>query len=246
VVVWDISGRITFWNSAAEDLFGWQPNQMTGAIVTEDYFPLFFPFLEWKTVEKSLNVEIERKVVSKDLEDIWISSKITCLTDGTPNNNPIGYMDVLRDITIRKKAEEERRKLSSAVQQTADSVIITNKDGHIEYVNPAFEKLTGYSLKEAIGKDLSLIRDPQADERLEKMLWQQSFQVNLSALNSSGAKNPENNSTAKRLSPHCGIRRETSTTCIKRQRYNRTAPNGRPNPGRYDPTDPICPTCGNR
>ena len=81
-------------------------------------------------------------------------------------------MDVLRDITHRKKAEEERRKLSSVVQQTADSVIITNKDGHIEYVNPAFEKLTGFTLEEAMGKDLSLISEPHPDERLEKMLWQ--------------------------------------------------------------------------
>jgi PAS domain S-box-containing protein len=172
VVVWDISGRINFWNSAAEVLFGWQPNQMIGTIVTEDYYPLFYPSLDWKTVEKCLNAEIERRIERKGLEDVWISSKITCLTDGTPDNNPIGYMDVLRDITNRKKGEEERRKLSSVVQQTADSVIITNKDGHIEYVNPAFEKLTGFTLEETIGKDLSLISDPTPDERLEKMLWQ--------------------------------------------------------------------------
>ncbi|MDR3575900.1 MAG: PAS domain S-box protein [Anaerolineaceae bacterium] len=172
VVVWDISGRINFWNSAAETLFGWQPSQMSGALVTEDYYSLFFPSLDWKTVEKCLNADIERRIVKKDNQDIWISSKITCLTDDTPDNNPIGYMDVLRDITTRKKAEEERRKLSSVVQQTADSVIITNKDGHIEYVNPAFEKLTGYTLEEVTGKDLSIISDPHPDERLEKMLWQ--------------------------------------------------------------------------
>ena len=65
VVVWDISGRINYWNSAAEILFGWQPNQMTGAIVTEDYYPLFTPSLEWKTVEKCLNADIERKIVKK-------------------------------------------------------------------------------------------------------------------------------------------------------------------------------------
>jgi len=172
VIVWDTNGRITFWNSAAEALFGWQPNQMNSAVVTESYYPLFFPSLDWKTVEKCLNADIERRIVNNTHEDIWISSKITCLTDDTPDNHPIGYMDVLRDITNRKKGEEERRKLSSVVQQTADSVIITNKDGHIEYVNPAFEKLTGYTLEEAIGKDLSLISDPNPDERLEKMLWQ--------------------------------------------------------------------------
>ncbi|HMD90483.1 MAG TPA: PAS domain S-box protein [Anaerolineaceae bacterium] len=172
VVVWDTSGRINYWNSAAEILLDWQPNQMAGASVTQDYYPLFSPPLDWKTVEKCLNADIERRIAKNGHEDVWISSKITCLTGDAPENKLIGYMDVIRDITHRKKAEEERRKLSSVVQQTADSVIITNKDGLIEYVNPAFEKLTGYTLEEALGKDLSLISDPQPDDHLEKTLWQ--------------------------------------------------------------------------
>lgn len=59
---------------------------------------------------------------------------------------------------VRKSAEQEMRKLSSALEQTADPVFICNKDGLIEYVNPAFERLSGYSRAEALGKAPELLR----------------------------------------------------------------------------------------
>ncbi|HAL55611.1 MAG TPA: hypothetical protein DCP63_03790, partial [Bacteroidetes bacterium] len=56
------------------------------------------------------------------------------------------------DITERKQAEQELQKLSRVVQQTADIVFITDRNGLIEYVNPAFEKTTGYMREEVMGK----------------------------------------------------------------------------------------------
>src|SRR6185369_8972923 len=50
------------------------------------------------------------------------------------------------------------KKLSSAVEQTADHVIITDQNGVIEYVNPAFEKLTGFTLAEAVGQTPRLVK----------------------------------------------------------------------------------------
>ena len=52
----------------------------------------------------------------------------------------------------RQLAEDSLRKLSCAVEQSADTIMITNSDGIIEYVNPAFESLTGYSQQEAVGQ----------------------------------------------------------------------------------------------
>lgn len=76
------------------------------------------------------------------------------------------------DITERKIAEKELRKLSNAIEQTADSVIITNKDGFIEYVNSAFEKTTGYSCDEAIGNTPKLLQSGMHDKDFYKKLWQ--------------------------------------------------------------------------
>jgi len=76
------------------------------------------------------------------------------------------------DITERKIAEKELRKLSKAIEQTADTVIITNKDGFIEYVNSAFEITTGYSCAEAIGKTPRLLQSGMHDKSFYKNIWQ--------------------------------------------------------------------------
>ena len=64
----------------------------------------------------------------------------------------------------RQLAEQSLRKLSCAVEQSADAIFITNSEGIIEYVNPAFETLTGYSTEEVTGKtsDHSEIRPASA------------------------------------------------------------------------------------
>jgi diguanylate cyclase (GGDEF)-like protein/PAS domain S-box-containing protein len=72
----------------------------------------------------------------------------------------------LRDADSRRKqriAEDRVRILSSAVQQSPVSVVITDRSGKIEYVNPKFEEITGYSSTEAVGRDLSFTQLDQSD-----------------------------------------------------------------------------------
>jgi len=58
----------------------------------------------------------------------------------------------------RQLAEQSLRKLSCAVENSADTILVTNSEGIIEYVNPAFEAVSGYSLPEIIGKNQSMLR----------------------------------------------------------------------------------------
>ncbi|MBS1246739.1 MAG: response regulator, partial [Proteobacteria bacterium] len=78
---------------------------------------------------------------------------------------------IFTDITKRKLAEAEMLKLSSALEQTADSVVITDRQGTIEYVNPGFEKTTGYSRDEALGQTPRLVKSGKQGAGFYKKLW---------------------------------------------------------------------------
>ena len=76
--------------------------------------------------------------------------------------------------TIREhlqQANESLKRVSTAVEQAADNVVITDRDGNIEYVNPAFEKVTGYAKEEVIGKTPRFLKSGTYDQEFYKQLW---------------------------------------------------------------------------
>lgn len=80
----------------------------------------------------------------------------------------------LSDARVRRErriAEQAVRRLSLVVEQAADSVFITDPQGKIQYVNPAFERLTGFTAEEAIGTSPSLIKSGHHDETFFRNLW---------------------------------------------------------------------------
>jgi len=75
------------------------------------------------------------------------------------------------DITLRKQAEDLNRQLSRIVEQTEDTVVVTNCDGTIEYVNPAFERLTGYTRQETLGKTPRILKSGAHENHFYQELW---------------------------------------------------------------------------
>ncbi|HMB25598.1 MAG TPA: PAS domain S-box protein, partial [Anaerolineales bacterium] len=76
-----------------------------------------------------------------------------------------------KDITLHRHAEGAVRQLSRIVEQTEDTVVVTNRDGVIEYVNPAFERLTGYLKEETLGKTPRVIKSDVHDREFYQNLW---------------------------------------------------------------------------
>lgn len=83
----------------------------------------------------------------------------------------VGAIVVNQDITAARRAEAEMRKLSGAVHQAGDVIVITDRDGTIEYVNPAFERITGYGRDEAVGGKPSLLKSGVHDQAFYQKLW---------------------------------------------------------------------------
>jgi len=77
----------------------------------------------------------------------------------------------LHDIRERIRSETEMRKLSSAIAQTADAVMITDRQGNIEYVNPAFETMTGYSRADVLGARSNILKSGRQGETFYQRMW---------------------------------------------------------------------------
>lgn len=113
-----------------------------------------------------------------DLENWNLSrdgQRVCLLTSGVPifgnAGEFMGYRGVDSDITERKRAEEERERLMAAINQAAETVVITNTEGTIEYANPAFERITGYSCAEAVGKNPRFLKSGEHDDTFYHKLW---------------------------------------------------------------------------
>ena len=82
-----------------------------------------------------------------------------------------GAVSVVHDITERKRAEETMRLQSGALEASANAVVITNREGVIEWANAAFTTLTGYSVAEVIGNKLSILKSGKQDRAFYQNLW---------------------------------------------------------------------------
>ncbi len=82
-----------------------------------------------------------------------------------------GRIWYFRDISERKRAEAEHVRLVTAIEQSAEAVMITTTSGEIEYVNPAFSRITGYSREEALGQNPRILKSGNQDPEFYQQLW---------------------------------------------------------------------------
>jgi PAS domain S-box-containing protein len=120
-----------------------------------------------KKALKGYEVNFEWKHVRKDgtMIDCDISLKML------ESEGKIYLQAIVLDITEKKKAEEEIRKLSEVVKQSPISIMITDPNGVLEFVNPAFSQITGYSKEEVLGKNASIIKSGNTPISVYKDMW---------------------------------------------------------------------------
>ena len=106
---------------------------------------------------------------TKSGEKFYINLETSVVRDDI--GDPIGNIGIAKDITGQLKAEEKIRKLSKAVEQNPAAIIITDKQGNVEYVNPKFVEVTGYDPEEIIGKTPGILKSGSKSTEEYAELW---------------------------------------------------------------------------
>jgi len=168
----DDTGTLTFVNRNAFDVFVYTQSEFDKGL---NAFQMLIPEDCDRAMEDMQRVfngdklgGVEYTALRKDGDTFPI------ILDATPiwrDNKPIGLRGIIMDLTERKRAEEERMRLIEAINQAAESIMITDTKETILYVNPAFERLTGYTQEEAIGRNPRILKSGKHDEAFYKQMW---------------------------------------------------------------------------
>ncbi len=165
VVVTDVDGTITYWNDGAASLFGYTAAEMLGR-PADVVYPPEDPDLPNRIGDSFTG---EWRGLNKDGESVWIQLHAQPLVD--EDGVTVGGIGIATDITERKQRDEERQWLATAVAQAAESVVITDRDARIVYVNPAFERLTGYSSTEVLGENPRILKSGVQSTTFYQAMW---------------------------------------------------------------------------
>jgi PAS domain S-box-containing protein len=175
IIMLDPQGRITNWNPAAEKLFGYAQDEVLGQnlhqILPAERFRaaahVGFAQFQLTGTGAAIGKTLELAALHKDGHEIQVELSVSAVerADGW---HAIG---IARDITQRKAAETQLSKLALAVEQSPESIVITDLDTNVEYVNEAFVKNTGYSREEAIGKKPRILRSGKTPKATYDSLW---------------------------------------------------------------------------
>lgn len=122
--------------------------------------------------ERSLNESIagkegiwacEYRFINSEGNYHWVLDRGMVIRDAS--GNPIRMLGSMQDITVLKESLSEVQKLSLVAERTSNGVVITDARGRIEWCNEAYEKMTGYSMKEVIGKKPGdVLQGPESSE----------------------------------------------------------------------------------
>ncbi|NTV70483.1 MAG: PAS domain S-box protein [Azonexaceae bacterium] len=162
------SGAIIDANPAAIRFYGWSRDELVGMHISR---------INTQSPEE-IAVEIQKARAAQRVHFFFRHRRADgSIRDVESFSGPITFggreflYSIVHDITERKLAEDQLRKLSLAVEQSPDSIIITDLGGRIEYVNEAFVRTTGYSRDEIIGQNPRILQSGQTPVERYGALW---------------------------------------------------------------------------
>ncbi|SNB44721.1 PAS domain S-box protein [Geobacter sp. DSM 9736] len=153
ILIVDKGGSIRFANSAAGRMLGCLPEELVG-------MPFQFPLSTEEKAEITLKSRDGKEVAA----EVWVVE--------TEWEEHAALFVSLHDITGRRCSEQELRKLYRAITDSPSIVMITDNRGNIEYVNPKFTEITGYTLTEVAGKNPALLKSGEMNPDELRRMWE--------------------------------------------------------------------------
>jgi len=165
-----LGGAIDYWSRGSETLFGFSREEALGSsphqLLQTDH-PLGIAHVD-ALLERDGHWEGELTQTTKDGRKLTVEARWVLATDSDGRKS---VLEAGHDITERKRAEAENLLLATAIEQAAETVVITDRDAKIQYVNPAFSRTTGYNHDEALGLNPRVLQSGQHATHFYREMW---------------------------------------------------------------------------
>jgi len=171
IILATLDGHLVDCNAAAARMLGYEsPREVVGVDASKVHWdPGARETVMTLLRERKALTGVEQRIRRRDGRFIWLMINLALTPPG--DTGTIYVQSTLLDITERKEAEARLRKLSRAVEQSPICVVITDLHGDIEYVNPRFSSVTGYSGEEVIGRNPRLLKSGLVPAATYKEIW---------------------------------------------------------------------------
>jgi PAS domain S-box-containing protein len=172
ITVLDDKGVATFVSPSIRAILGYSPEEYVGrdafSFVHEEDRPAAQEAFGRALAQPGSKQSAEFRYRRKDGSWVYLQSF------GSALQLPEGRRVIVnsRDLTERRRVEQELTRLATAIEQTGESVVITDAEGRIEYVNPAFLRASGYSREEALGRNPRFLKSGKHDDAFYRGLWE--------------------------------------------------------------------------
>ena len=188
IISTDTAGLIQSYNAAAERMFGYSADEMIGK-QTPALFHLseemaaraeVLSLARGQRVEPGFEVFVAEARDGRVSEHEWTCRRkdgglvparvtTTAMLDG--QGQCIGFLGMATDLTEKRAGEAMRRLQSAALDATANAIMITDRRGNIEWINPAFTQLTGFAAQDAVGKTPRILKSGVQPDGFYATLW---------------------------------------------------------------------------
>ncbi len=167
------NGIYLYVSPACKTLLGYESDELVGHSAYEFFHPEDAAAVRQShttIIDQPVTYTVQYRIRRKDGSYIWFETTSRTIRD-SQTGAVIEIQAASRDITERKRAEADLHKLSQAVEQSPVSIIVTDAAGNIEYVNPKFTQVTGYTQDEVIGNNPRILKSGETPPEEYGRLW---------------------------------------------------------------------------